>query len=504
MAGALQLGSLEVAQIRAAAGDDVKVIGVDLDLFKAVGGDPSRVILTSVEKNFGSALYHQIKDLVKGRWEPGVTVEDLNSRGVDLAPWHRLRREVPRWLRQDLRQIERAIERGDIVTTIDRPDVGGDGVLTIGTIFPVTGDLALLGPAEVAGAQLAVDDINEAGGVFDTNVVLEQGDSGDTTTDIANAEVDRLLGLHADAIMGAASSAVSLTVIDKIVGAGVIQFSPSNTSPVFTTYDDNGLYFRTAPSDLLQGRVLADAVSDQGNESASVLFRQESYGQLLADVFKENFESSGGTIDEFIPYAIDAQSFDAEVDQLVAAESDAIIVIGFQESAVILSTMHESGIGPTSATNVWGVDGNVNVDTEVTDATILEGMRHTTGALDPSSIPDFITRLKAEMPAGATTTYGAETYDAIIIVALAAELAGADDGLAIAAEINGVTKGGEKCTTFADCKAIIAAGGNPDYDGLGGPYEFIDAGEPAVASFRLQTYGTNGRDETLDVYVFTS
>ncbi|MEM8923788.1 MAG: ABC transporter substrate-binding protein [Actinomycetota bacterium] len=381
---------------------------------------------------------------------------------------------------------------------------GGDGVLTIGTIFPVTGDLAFLGPAEVAGAELAVADINAAGGVFGADVVLEQGDSGDTTTDLASTEVDRLLALNADAIMGAASSAVSKTVIDKITGAGVIQFSPANTSPDFTTYDDNGLYFRTAPSDLLQGRVLANAVLDQGNETASVLFRQESYGQGLADAFMENFEGSGGTIDQFIPYAIDVESFDAEIDQLVEAGSDAIVVIGFAESANILNTMHERGIGPTSDVNVWGVDGNLGIEGEMADATILETMRFTVPSVDEGSIGDFIERLQGEMPPDSVAAYGPETYDSVVIVALAALVAGVDDPKAIAAEINGVTGGGDKCTSFAECAEIIAGGGDPDYDGLGGPYEFVDAGEPAAASFRIETYGTDGRDTDLDEYVFAS
>ncbi|MEM9654903.1 MAG: ABC transporter substrate-binding protein [Actinomycetota bacterium] len=380
----------------------------------------------------------------------------------------------------------------------------GDGVLTIGTIFPVTGDLAFLGPAEVWGAELAIEDINAAGGVLGGEVVLEQGDSGDTTTDIANTEVDRLLALGADAIMGAASSAVSKTVIDKITGAGVIQFSPANTSPDFTTYDDNGLYFRTAPSDLLQGRVLSNAVLDQGNETVSVLFRQESYGQGLADAFRENFEGSGGVIDEFLPYAIDVESFDAEVDTIVSAGSDAVVVIGFAESANILTTMHERGVGPTSATNVWGVDGNLGIEGEMADPTILETMRFTVPSVDEGEITDFINRLQGAMPPDSIAAYGAETYDSVVIVALAAELAGSDDGKAIAAEINGVTGGGEKCTTFADCKAIIEGGGDPDYDGLGGPYEFVEAGEPAAASFRIETYGDNGRDESLDEYVFAS
>ncbi|MEM9713512.1 MAG: ABC transporter substrate-binding protein, partial [Actinomycetota bacterium] len=249
---------------------------------------------------------------------------------------------------------------------------GGDGVLTIGTILPVTGDLAFLGPPEVAGAELAAQDINAAGGVLGQELVLIQGDSGDTTTDIANQEVDRLLAAGADAIMGAASSAVSKTVIDKITGAGVIQFSPANTSPDFTTYDDGGLYFRTAPSDLLQGRVLANTVLDDGNATAAVLFRQESYGQGLADSFLENFEGAGGTVVSFLPYAIDVESFDAEIDEIVEADPDAIIVIGFAESANIVTVMHERGIGPTSDKNVYGVDGNIGgIGNELDDPSIL-------------------------------------------------------------------------------------------------------------------------------------
>jgi branched-chain amino acid transport system substrate-binding protein len=386
-------------------------------------------------------------------------------------------------------------------------EVGGDGVLTIGTLLPVTGDLAFLGPPEVAGARLAVEDINAAGGVFGTDVRLVEGDSGDTNQDIANPEVDRLLAEGADAIMGAASSAVSKLVIDKITGANIIHFSPANTSPDFTTYDDGGLYFRTAPSDLLQGKVLADQVLDQGNETAAVLYRQESYGQGLADAFKENFEAAGGVIEPFTAYAVDTENFDAEVEAVVAADPDAIIVIGFAESANILTTMNERGIGPDTK-NVWGVDGNIGgIGAELSDPSIIAGMKGTEPSVDLSSISDFTERLDGayEGGVGGVFAYGAETYDSIIIVALAALVAGVDDSVAIAAEINGVTKDGEACTTFAACKEIIEAGGDPDYDGQGGPYEFVDAGEPAAASFRIATYdGGETPNVDLDEYVFAS
>ena len=378
-----------------------------------------------------------------------------------------------------------------------------DGVLTVGTILPVTGDLAFLGPPEIAGADLAVADINAAGGVLGADVVLEQGDSGDTTTDTANLEVDRLLAAGSDVIVGAASSAVSKTVIDKITGSCVIQFSPANTSPDFTTYDDDGLYFRTAPSDLLQGRVLANLVLEDGAESVSILYRQESYGVGLAEAVQDNFTSSGGTVDEFLAYAVDTESYDAEIDALVEAGSDAIIVIGFAESASILTTMNERGIGPADGA-VYGVDGNLGIETEMDDPSILEGMKFTTPSVDLESISDFTARLDAEGDMDGVYAYGAETYDSIVITALAAAVADSDDPSAIAAEVNGVTAGGEKCTTFEECIALVDAGTDIDYDGLGGPYEFVEAGEPAAASFRIALYGPDGPAEGADVYVFAS
>ena len=399
--------------------------------------------------------------------------------------------------------VDEAMDEDDEAMEEDTPAAGSsvDGVLTVGSIIPLTGDLAFLAPPEVAGLRLAEEDINAAGGVLGNPIVTIEGDSGDTNVDIANPTVDAQLAEGADVIIGAASSAVSKLVIDKITGAGVIQFSMANTSPDFTTYDDNGLYFRVAPSDLLQGRVLANLVASDGAQSASIIYRQESYGEGLANAIKDNFESSGGTVDEFLPYAVDTENFDPEVDKLVAANSDAIVVIAFQEAANIITTMHERGIGPVDKP-VYGVDGFIGgIDAEMADASILAGLQGTEPSVDLATITAFTDRFEAAYGEPVEVfAYGAETYDAVVITALAAEMAGTDDPIQVAAQINDITRGGEKCTDFASCRDIIAAGGDPDYDGIGGPYEFVDAGEPAAASFRIITYGTDGIES--DRYVF--
>lgn len=231
----------------------------------------------------------------------------------------------------------------------------GDGVLKFGAILPQTGSLAFLGPPEFAAAELAVADLNAAGGVLGKPVEYSPGDSGDTSTDTASQTVDRLLGENVDAIIGAASSSVSLTVIDKIAAAGVIQFSPANTSNKLSDYPDKGLYFRTAPPDTLQGAVVSQLVIDDGATTAYILALDDAYGTSLATVAEETLKAAGIEVTTKI-YDPKATSFDAEVADVKAAEPDALILISFDEASRILRTLVENGIGP-KVLPTYGVDG---------------------------------------------------------------------------------------------------------------------------------------------------
>jgi ABC-type branched-subunit amino acid transport system substrate-binding protein len=234
----------------------------------------------------------------------------------------------------------------------------GDGVFKVGTLLPETGSLAFLGPPEIAGAQLAVADINAAGGVLGVPAEITLSDSGDTSTDIANQSVDRLLGENVDVIVGAASSGVTLTVIDKVVNAGVTMFSPANTSKALSTYADKGLYFRTAPSDILQGQVLGEVIVDDGGATVGILALDDPYGTGLAEDLEASLTESGAEVVAVEIYDPAATTFDAEVGAMVSADPDAIVVIGFEESSRILTTMIEQGVGPGDKA-VYGVDGNM-------------------------------------------------------------------------------------------------------------------------------------------------
>ena len=223
---------------------------------------------------------------------------------------------------------------------------------------PQTGDLAFLGPPEFAGVDLAVEDMNAAGGVLGQDVVNVKADSGDGTPDIAGSEVDKLFNQDADAIIGAAASGVSVSVIDKITGAGVVHFSPANTAAGFDTYDDNGLYFRTAPSDRLQGQVLANLAVEDGFSNVAVMARQDFYGEGLAEQVQTTLEEKGATVADFVLYAADAQNYTAEVNQIAAAEPDALVLIAFEETTKIIPQLIAKGIGPQDI-QIYFVDGNL-------------------------------------------------------------------------------------------------------------------------------------------------
>lgn len=371
---------------------------------------------------------------------------------------------------------------------------GGDasGPLKIGSLLPETGNLAFLGPPEFAGVDLAVKDINDAGGVLGNPVEHLRGDSGDTSTDIAQQTVDAHIAAGVSAIVGAASSGVSLTVIDKITSAGIVHFSPANTSPDLTTYADDGFYFRSAPPDTFQGAVLgqlmAQDVSGQeagGSGNAVFMNLDDAYGNGLA---KYAIAAFSGTSTQIV-YNPQAAEFSADVAKAKAANPDAIAIIGFDETTKVLAELIKQGLGPNRV-KTYLVDGNLSSQAyKDLPAGIMKGVKATLPGVLASE--DLKTRLLEVDPALTDFSYAPESYDAVVLIALAAEQGGATDGTTIRDNLQAVSAGGTKCYTFAECKALLADGEDIDYDGVSGPIEFDSFGDPSVATMGIYEYTAN-------------
>ncbi|MEI8261924.1 MAG: ABC transporter substrate-binding protein [Actinomycetes bacterium] len=232
-----------------------------------------------------------------------------------------------------------------------KPQKGAnDGVFTVGTLLPVTGSLAFLGPPEVDAVKLAINDINAAGGVPGfKKVVLEEGDSGDSSTNTATQTVNRLLPKNVDVLIGAASSSVTLNVLDLVTSNGVLMISPANTSPALTTAKDHGLYWRTAPSDVLQGQFLGTLILQDGHSKVAIMSLQDAYGDGLNANVTKAITDGGGQVVANVVYDPKATDFSADVAKVKAAGPDAIVLIGFDESAQVIQELVKQGIGPNAA-----------------------------------------------------------------------------------------------------------------------------------------------------------
>jgi len=368
-----------------------------------------------------------------------------------------------------------------------------DLALKIGTALPETGNLAFLGPPEDAGVAYAAAEVNAASA--DTGLTLDIvfGDSGDTDNKAYETEIPRLLGEDVSAIIGAASSGTSLQFIDQVTGAGVIQFSPANTSAAFTTYDDNGLYFRTAPSDTLQGEVLGNLIAADGNQTLGMIVLNDSYGTGLASFVKEAFEAAGGTVVAEPTYNTGDTSFDSQVSEVLAADPDAIALITFDEVSTILPSL----FGTFPSDKLYFVDGNLKNFGDEFAAGSLTGAKGTLPGLSIDTITSFTDAVQEFWTGEGNDpledfSYAAESYDAVILISLASLAAGSTEGVDIAAkliEVSGGSGDGEKCTSYAECAAIILDGGVADYDGVSGPITFDEVGDPTEASVGIYVYG---------------
>lgn len=378
------------------------------------------------------------------------------------------------------------------------PAEPGDGELQFGYVLPETGQLAYLGPPQIESLKFAIQTINDAGGVLGKPVpkVVSSDEAGQEA--VAAQSADRVLAAGVDAIVGAAASGMSLAFIDRVTGAGVVQCSGSNTAPTFTDYEDDGFYFRTVPSDALQGPILADVVRGDGHDRVALVARADDYGRGLMEATQKTLEERGATVVLTETYDPKASNFDQVVQKMENSRPDAAVVIAFEEGTQILQGMIESGLGPDRI-GVYGADG---LRSEELPSLVspgrperLAGMKGTAPASAENE--KYVKDLKKFAPQLKELQFAPQVFDCATTIALAAEKAESDDPGDFVKEMNGITRDGDKCTTFAACKELLADGKNIDYDGVSGPLDFTDKGEPGQATIEVYGYNDKGQLQTL-------
>ena len=358
--------------------------------------------------------------------------------------------------------------------------------LVLASLMPLSGDLASLGPGIALGAALAVQQINAAGGINGVPVELIEGDSGCDGAIALDSLTEAIAG-GAQGVMGAACSGTSLAILDTAIAAEVVMVSPSNTSPQFTKMDKKGFYARTAPSDLLQGDVLASLLLEDGVESIAIISRADAYGRGLAEATASAFEAGGGVVKNVVYHAPDATEFNSEVTAVGKGSPDAIVGILFPATGCgVLQPAFEQGLLDTPWYMTDGVK-DAGLASLCGLGTALDGMKGTApGAAAGEALEAFSAAYSQVSEDGSGNfIFAPQAYDAVMLMAISAAANGVT-GPEIASGLVAASSGGEKCIGVA-CIALAADGVDVDYVGASGEIELNAVGDPTAATYDIWT-----------------
>ena len=361
--------------------------------------------------------------------------------------------------------------------------VGAD-TIKIGALMSLTGALAPYGSPIANGAKLAVEQINAAGGVLGKQLELIIRDTG-TSPDVGRDAASKLVQLdRVQAIVGALSSGVTIAASSVTIPAEVVLISPASSSPAIPALNDNDYVFRTVVSDAVQGVVMGRLAVILNYSKVSVIYVNNAYGKGLADVFKETFESLGGTVPVSVAYEENKASYRGEVEKATAAEPDAVFIVGYpvdgnkqiveaveagyQGKFLFSDGMKGEGVAPgpacVSADNPGPIEGAYGTVASAGFQATQFDVDYA-DAFGPSTVP-----------------YNYQAYDAVMVIALAMELAGDTSGESIRDNLRAVASpAGEKIYygEWAKAVALLKAGKEINYEGVSGVVDFKDTGDVA-------------------------
>lgn len=355
----------------------------------------------------------------------------------------------------------------------------------IGVILGFTGPLESITPQMAAGAELAMKEVSDSGKLLDGSTVTPvRADSTCIDAAAATAAAERLVTTDkVSAIMGADCSGVTGAVLANVaVPNGVVMISPSATSPGLTSAEDNGLFFRTAPSDARQGEVIANVLKDRGINSVAITYTNNDYGKGLADSIKAAFEAAGGSVTIVAAHEDGKADYSAEVGALASAGGDALVVAGYvdQGGSGIIQAALDTGAFSTFMLP----DGMYGTVLEEKFGTSLDGSFGTVPGNDSPGGATFLEMTKAAGFDG-TSSYTGESYDAAALIMLAMQAAKSSSSADLKDKVMDVANApGEKIYPGELAKGLelLAAGTDIDYVGATA-VELIGPGE-AAGSYR--------------------
>ena len=352
----------------------------------------------------------------------------------------------------------------------------------VGFLGGFTGGIESLTPPIFEGARLAVQQVNEQGGILGgQTLVMPSGDTTCADASAASNAADRMVNTeNVTAIVGALCTGATIAAANNAaIPGGVVMVSPASTAPAVSELDDNDLVFRTVPSDAFQGEMLAKLVLDKGIDFVAVTYVNNDYGRGLSEAFSEAFEAGGGTVAENLAHEDNRADYRSELGSLSASGADTLVVLAYADTSgqTVLRQAYESGM----FTQYVGADGMVGDSlVQAVGADVLEGMIATRpGSPDLPGTEIFNAAAEA---AGIdpSAVFAAQAYDAAFLVALAIEQNGSAEREGLSAALRSVaSEPGEIILPGEWEKAVelIAQGVEINYEGASGSHEFDENGD---------------------------
>lgn len=363
-----------------------------------------------------------------------------------------------------------------------------DGMV-IGALLPLTGTLAYLAPPEVAAIKLAIGDINKAGGVLGKDVTEVEADTSDGEhADQNTSAAQSVLSKHPSVVIGPAASGVVKNVYKSIVAEKIPVISMASTSMTLSGMDP--YFFRTVAPDAVQGAVMGDLIAQDGVKKLAIACFNDEYGTGMRNIILQKLKDAGvdvvyGEKDAFDPAETNYSSIATAIKN---SGADATLIISYDQATPLIKALASAGV---DTHKLYLVDGNTVDYSKTYDAGLLKGSK---GTIPGTHVDDkFKSDLKGTGTDISDTTYAAETYDAVILAALAAEQGGSTSGETVTKNLSSVSgaDGGEKCESFEACKTLIKDKKKIQYFGKTGIGPFNKNNDPSSANIGIFEYDGN-------------
>ncbi|RJL05165.1 ABC transporter substrate-binding protein [Paracoccus siganidrum] len=353
--------------------------------------------------------------------------------------------------------------------------------IKLGILFGFTGPLESMSPDMQRGAELAMREVSDSGKLLDgSTVVAVTGDTTCIDAAAATAAAERLITAEGvKGIVGGMCSGETIATLENVaLPNGIVMISPSATSPALSTIEDNGLFFRTSPSDARQGEVMADIILEKGIDTVAVTYTNNDYGKGLADSFAAAFAEKGGTVTVNSPHDDGKPDYSAEVAALASAGGDALVVAGYvdQGGSGIVRGALDTGAFDTFVFP----DGMIGQALVTNFGAEIDGSFGQNPAAEGEGRDTFIA-MAQEAGFDGSGAFAAESYDAAALILLAMAKAGSSDPNVYKDSVMDIAnEPGEQILPGQLERAleIIAEGGDVDYVGATS-VELVGPGESA-------------------------